>query len=79
MLILSVSTSSKIASVSLLENEHCLKELNIFNEKTHSENLMPLIDELFSSLDKKLSEVDLIAVDNGPRFIYRYPYRNLYH
>lgn len=66
MFILSLSTSSKVASVSLLENDNCLKELNIFNEKTHSENLMPLIDELLSSLNKKISDINLIAIDNGP-------------
>lgn len=66
MLILAISTSSKICSVALLEDDTILKELNIENQKTHSENLLPLIDELFTSAGKNISEVSLIACDNGP-------------
>lgn len=66
MIILAISTSSNNASVSLLENNTCIKELNIINEKTHSEKLMPLIDELFTATGFDLSKVGLIACDNGP-------------
>lgn len=66
MLILAISTSSKICSVALLEDDKCIKELNIENQKTHSENLVPLIDELFKSTNKSVSDIDLIACDNGP-------------
>ena len=43
MKILAVSTSSSNASVCLLENDKLIKELNICDTKTHSEKLMPLI------------------------------------
>lgn len=66
MLILAISTSSKICSVALLEDDRPIKELNIDNLKTHSENLLPLIDELFQSTNKNISELDLIACDVGP-------------
>jgi len=66
MIILAISTSSNTCSVSLLEKDKCIKELNINNERTHSEKLMPLIDELFSSSGYTLSDVNLIACDNGP-------------
>ena len=66
MIILAISTSSNNASVALLENDICIKELNIINEKTHSEKLMPLIDELFTITGFSLSDVSLIACDNGP-------------
>lgn len=66
MLTLAISTSSKICSVALLENDKPIKELNIDNQKTHSENLLPLIDELFKSTNKNVSELDLIACDVGP-------------
>lgn len=66
MLILAISTSSKICSVALLEDKKCIKELNIENQKTHSENLVPLIDELFKTTGKTLSQLNLIACDNGP-------------
>ena len=66
MKILAVSTSSNNCSVSLLENDKLIKELNICNEKTHSEKFMPLIDELLTSTNTNLSNIELIAVDNGP-------------
>ena len=70
MKILSVSTSSNIASVSILENDECILELNIDNNKTHSETLMPLIEELFNKTNLKFSDINAIACDVGPRFIY---------
>lgn len=70
MKILSISTSSNIASVSISENDGCILELNIDNNKTHSETLMPLIDELFKTANLKLSDIDAISCDVGPRLIY---------
>lgn len=66
MLTLAISTSSKICSVALLEDNKPIKELNIDNLKTHSENLVPLIDELFTSTGKKVSDLNLIGCDVGP-------------
>lgn len=70
MKILSISTSSNIASVSVSENDDCILELNIDNNKTHSETLMPLIEELFNKTNLKLSDINAIACDVGPRFFY---------
>ena len=66
MKILAISTSSSNASVSLLENDTVIKELNNTNERTHSEKLMPLIDELLKNCNISLSDIDLIACDVGP-------------
>lgn len=66
MKILSVSTSSNIASVSISENDDCILELNINNNKTHSETLMPLINELFKTTGSNLSDIDAVACDIGP-------------
>lgn len=66
MIILAISTSSNICSVSLLEDDKCIQELNISDVKTHSENLMPLIDELLKTSNISLDNISLIACDNGP-------------
>lgn len=66
MKILSVSTSSNIASVCISEDNNCILELNINNKKTHSETLMPLVSCLFSKTNLKLSDINLIACDVGP-------------
>ena len=66
MLILGISTSSNIASVAINSDTECIKELNINNNKTHSETLVPLIDELLKETNIKLQDINLIACDNGP-------------
>lgn len=66
MKILSISTSSNIASVSISENDDCILELNIDNNKTHSETLMPLIDKLFKTSNINLSDINAISCDIGP-------------
>ena len=66
MLILGISTSSNIASVAISKDTECIKELNINNNKTHSETLVPLINELLNETNVKLQDIDLIASDNGP-------------
>lgn len=72
MKILAISTSSNNCCVALLEDYELIKELNICNEKTHSEKLMPLIKELFEVTGFTLSDVGLITCDIGPRFFYRH-------
>ena len=70
MKILSISTSSNIASVSISENDACILELNIDNNKTHSETLIPLIEQIFNETNLNLSDINAIACDIGPRFFY---------
>ena len=66
MKILSIDTSSNICAVAILENETLLKEISQNNGFTHSENLMPMIQELFSALNLTLNDIDLIVCDKGP-------------
>lgn len=66
MKILSIDTSSPVCSVALLEDNKQIKELNIVNTKTHSENLMPLVKELLDSTNCSLADVGLIVCDKGP-------------
>ena len=71
MTILAISTSSNICSVALLENNNVVTELNIDGNLSHSVKLMPLIDEILNLSNIKLSNIGLIACDNGPRIFYR--------
>ena len=66
MKLLSIDTSSNICAVAILENETLLKEISQNNGFTHSENLMPMIQELFSALNLTLNDIDLIVCDKGP-------------
>lgn len=66
MRILAVSTSSNIASVAITENNQTILELNVNNNKTHSETLIPLIIDLLDKTNLKLSDINAIACDVGP-------------
>lgn len=74
MKILSIDTSSKICSVSILEDTDLIIEKHIENELTHSQKLMPLVDEVLKSSNLDLSDFDLFACSVGPRFFYRSSY-----
>ena len=66
MKILSIDTSSKICSVSILEDTTVILEKHTNDEKTHSQNLMPLIDGLFKDTNLTLDNIDLLACSQGP-------------
>lgn len=66
MKILSIDTSSNLCSVALLEDNQTIEELVIDDNKTHSQNLMPLIQNLFVKSNIGLSQIDLIACNKGP-------------
>ncbi len=66
MKILAIDTSSKNASVAITEDEKELIELNNSEEKTHSQKLMPMIDEVLKKLDLSLDDIDLISSSLGP-------------
>ncbi len=66
MKILSIDTSSKICSVSILEDTDLVIEKHIENELTHSQKLMPLIDEILKANHLTLPDFDLFACSVGP-------------
>ena len=66
MKILAIDTSSEICSTAILENEILIDENNLDNGKTHSENLMPLVDELLKRNNLKIEEIEMLACSVGP-------------
>ena len=66
MKILAIDTSSSICSAAILEDNNLIDENILDNGKTHSENLMPLIDELLKRNNMQLNSIDLIACCPGP-------------
>ena len=61
MKILAIDTSSKNAAVAILENQNTIIELNNDDEKTHSQKLMPMIDEAFKKSNLSLDDINLIS------------------
>jgi len=66
MKILALDSSSKNASVSILEDYNILTELNNDDEKTHSQKLMPMISDAFLQSNLTLDDIDLICCGLGP-------------
>lgn len=66
MKILAIDTSSKICSVSILQEDILLIEKHINDEKTHSQKLMPLIDKILKECNITLKEIDVLACCVGP-------------
>ena len=66
MKILAIDTSSEICSTAILEDNKLIDENNLENGKTHSENLMPLIDELLKRNNLKVEDIEMIACCVGP-------------
>ena len=66
MKILAIDTSSKICSVSILDDKNIVIEKHNDDEKTHSQKLMPLIDELLKESNLNLDNIDLLACCQGP-------------
>lgn len=66
MKILSITTSSKICGVAILEDTTIIKEINLNNGLTHSESLLPLIKQIFEETNLNLTDMDLLVSDIGP-------------
>lgn len=66
MKILSIDTSSNVCGVSILEDENLICKLDTNTGRTHSENLMPMIDEALKKAELKPTDINLIVCDIGP-------------
>ena len=66
MTILAIESSALVASVAIMTEETMLAEYTVNYKKTHSQTLLPMLDELVKMLELNLQEVDAIAVAAGP-------------
>lgn len=66
MLIFSITTATKTASVSLYSDNRILGEIKVEVAKTHSTTILEQIDRLFEWTGKKLEDVDKVIVSSGP-------------
>lgn len=66
MILLSIDTSGPACSAALLADDCLLGEIVINSALTHSETIMPAVDELLSRENLTCANVDLFAVAAGP-------------
>ncbi len=66
MRILALESSAKTASVAILEDDLLLAEYTTNHKMTHSQTLLPMIDEMLSRIGVEPDTLDAIAVSCGP-------------
>ncbi len=66
MKLLGIESSSLVASVAVVTDGILTGEYTMNHKKTHSQTLLPMLDELGKLLDLDLSTIDAIAVSGGP-------------
>ena len=66
MKILALDSSGLTASVAVIEDENLMGEYTMNYKKTHSQTLLPMLDELAKMIELDLQSIDAIAVAGGP-------------
>lgn len=65
-MILAIDSSSLVASVALVNEETIIAEYTVNLKKTHSQTLLPMIDEIFRMTCINKKELKAIAITGGP-------------
>lgn len=66
MKLLGIDSSGLVASVAVTEDDNLLGEFTMNYKKTHSQTLLPMLDELAKMIELDLNTIDAIAVSGGP-------------
>lgn len=66
MRILALDSSGLVASVAIMEEEQTIAEYTVNYKKTHSQTLLPMLDEIVKMTEMDLNTIDAIAIAGGP-------------
>lgn len=66
MKILALDSSGLVASAAVTEDDILLAEYTICYKKTHSQTLLPMLDEIRKNIELDMNTIDAIAVSAGP-------------
>ena len=66
MRILALDSSGLVATVAIVEEEQTIAEYTVNYKKTHSQTLLPMLDEIVKMTEMDLDTVDAIAISGGP-------------
>lgn len=64
--ILGIDTSGKVASVAITDGERLVWEKSVYTKLTHSQVILPMVEQALSESGFELSDIDCAAVANGP-------------
>ncbi len=66
MKILALDSSGLVASAAIVEDDVLIAEYTTDYKKTHSQTLLPMLDEIRQMIDLDLHTIDAIAISAGP-------------
>lgn len=66
MKILALDSSGLVATIAVMENDVMLAEYTTCHKKTHSQTLIPMLDEIKKMIELDMQSIDAIAVTKGP-------------
>lgn len=66
MKVLAIDTSTMMATVAVTDEDKILGSYSLNQDMTHSEKLVPMVEQVLSNLNIKIEDIDLYAVGLGP-------------
>ena len=66
MRIVALDSSGLVATVAILEDDSLVAEYTVNYKKTHSQTLLPMLDEIVKMIGFDMEQIDAIAVAAGP-------------
>lgn len=66
MKILGLDSSGLVASVAIVEDDNLCGVYTVNYKKTHSQTLLPMLDEVAKMIELDMSSIDAIAIAGGP-------------
>ena len=66
MKLIAIEASSLVASAAILDGDTITAEYTVNHKKTHSQTLLPMLDEIVRMTETDLRTVDAVAVSGGP-------------
>ena len=66
MRILAIDTASEVASAAVVEDETLLGEYILNHKMTHSQKMMPMIENVLQNLELGVKDIDVFVAANGP-------------
>ena len=66
MNLLGIESSGQVASAAVIRDDVLVAEFTLNNGMTHSQTLLPIIDQVLKMADMEAKDLDVVAVSKGP-------------
>ena len=66
MPVIGIESSALVASVAITDEDRLIAEYTMNNAKTHSQTLLPMLDEIVRAAQLEKEDIEAIAISRGP-------------